>query len=302
MALTRNNSRLIQATEDRLKSLQFSNDQIQQLKKSRTTQQRVTFYSPHQGVVENLKIRAGFYVKPGDTLMAIGALENIWVEVDILEKQSTMIALNQPVSMTLDYVPDRTWEGQVDFIYPTLDAMTRTLKVRLRFNNDDHVLKPNMYAQIRIEAHDDIKTLVGSIWLMYLEGFNYSVAVGFIALAGVAVEIGVIMLVYLNQSYQSMLQNHRTNNIDLSNESLLAAVTEGAGLRVRPVMMTSLSIIIGLLPILYGTGTGSEVMSRIAAPMVGGMISALVLTLIVLPVIYYLWRSSEYLKTSTAIK
>ncbi len=160
LALTRKNSRLIQAAEDRLKSLQFSNEQIQQLKKSRTTQQRVTFYSPHQGVVENLKIRAGFYVKPGDTLMAIGALENVWIEVDILEKQAAMVQLNQPVIMTLDYVPGRTWQGQVDFIYPTLDAMTRTLKVRLRFNNDDKVLKPNMYAQIRIETLDDAETLV----------------------------------------------------------------------------------------------------------------------------------------------
>ncbi len=160
LALTRKNSRLIQAAEDRLKSLQLSNIQIQQLKKNRKTQQRVTFYSPHQGVVENLKIREGFYVKPGDTLMSIGALQDVWVEVDILEKQAAMIALNQPVIMTLDYVPGRSWQGQVDFIHPTLDAMTRTLKVRLRFNNDDEVLKPNMYAQVKIQALDDTVALV----------------------------------------------------------------------------------------------------------------------------------------------
>jgi Cu(I)/Ag(I) efflux system membrane protein CusA/SilA len=137
--------------------------------------------------------------------------------------------------------------------------------------------------------------MVGSIWLMYLEGFNFSVAVGvgFIALAGVAVEIGVIMLVYLNQAYQAMLSEHRLNNISTTKEDVLQAVLHGAGMRVRPVMMTAAAIIVGLLPILYGTGTGSEVMSRIAAPMVGGMLSAVILTLLVLPALFYLWRSSS---------
>ena len=136
--------------------------------------------------------------------------------------------------------------------------------------------------------------MIGSIWLMYLEGFNFSVAVGvgFIALAGVAVEIGVIMLVYLNQSYQAMLTQHQQQGITTSKADVLQAVLHGAGMRVRPVMMTAAAIIVGLLPILYGTGTGSEVMSRIAAPMVGGMLSAVLLTLLVLPTLFYLWRSS----------
>lgn len=160
LALTRKNTRLIKAAEDRLKSLQFSSEQVKQLKQSRVTQQRVTFYSPHQGVLENLKIREGFYVKPGDTLMSIGALEDVWIEVDVLEKQSAAVKLNQPVEMTLDYLPGRTWQGQVDFIYPTLDPMTRTLKIRLRFNNEDKVLKPNMYAQVKINTFGDLKVLV----------------------------------------------------------------------------------------------------------------------------------------------
>ncbi len=131
-------------------------------------------------------------------------------------------------------------------------------------------------------------SLVGSVWLMYLEGFNFSVAVGvgFIALAGVAVEIGVIMLVYLNQAYDELLANSKSPTL----AELKQAIINGAGLRIRPVMMTALSIIIGLLPVLYGTGTGSEVMSRIAAPMVGGMLSAMILTLFVLPTVYFLWR------------
>jgi Cu(I)/Ag(I) efflux system membrane protein CusA/SilA len=137
--------------------------------------------------------------------------------------------------------------------------------------------------------------MVGSIWLMYLEGFNFSVAVGvgFIALAGVAVEIGVIMLVYLNQAYQTMLDEHHLKDMVTTKEDVLQAVLHGAGMRVRPVMMTAAAIIVGLLPILYGTGTGSEVMSRIAAPMVGGMMSAVLLTLLVLPALFYLWRSSS---------
>ena len=137
--------------------------------------------------------------------------------------------------------------------------------------------------------------MVGSIWLMYLEGFNFSVAVGvgFIALAGVAVEIGVIMLVYLNQAYKAMLDDHSLKNITTTKADLFQAVLHGAGMRVRPVMMTAAAIIVGLLPILYGTGTGSEVMSRIAAPMVGGMLSAVILTLLVLPALFYLWRCSS---------
>lgn len=134
--------------------------------------------------------------------------------------------------------------------------------------------------------------MIGSVWLMYWQGFNFSVAVGvgFIALAGVAVEIGVIMLVYLNQAWKELQKNHGDSLGDLSKKDLQQAILQGAGLRVRPVMMTAVAIIAGLLPILFGTGTGSEVMSRIAAPMVGGMMSAVVLTLVVLPVVYFLWR------------
>lgn len=137
--------------------------------------------------------------------------------------------------------------------------------------------------------------MVGSIWLMYLEGYNFSVAVGvgFIALAGVAVEIGVIMLVYLNQAYKEMITDHQERAISTSKADVLQAVLHGAGLRVRPVMMTAGTVIVGLLPILYGTGTGSEVMSRIAAPMVGGMFSAVILTLLVLPALFYLWRANS---------
>lgn len=137
--------------------------------------------------------------------------------------------------------------------------------------------------------------LSGAIWLMYLLEFNFSVAVavGFIALAGIAVEIGIIMLVYLNQSYDALIRECQTEGVEPTSIRLQQAVMQGAGMRARPVMMTSATIILGLLPILFGTGTGSEVMSRIAAPMVGGMVSALFLTLLVIPVIYYQWKKRQ---------
>ena len=140
--------------------------------------------------------------------------------------------------------------------------------------------------------------LLGGVWLMYALNYNFSVAVGvgFIALAGVAVEIGVIMLVYLNQAWQELLAKHQYAGSRPATDDLYKAVLQGAGLRVRPVMMTAAAIIVGLLPILYGSGTGSEVMSRIAAPMVGGMVSAVVMTLLVLPTIYFIWRRSQLKK------
>jgi len=133
--------------------------------------------------------------------------------------------------------------------------------------------------------------LVGGYWLLYLLGYNTSVAVyvGFIALAGVAVEIGVVMLVYLNQAYERL--TNRDGRIHTPTlDELKSAVIEGALLRVRPIMMTVAAIIAGLLPIMLGSGTGSEVMRRIAAPMVGGMLSATLLTLVVLPAVYLLWK------------
>ncbi|HKK23014.1 MAG TPA: CusA/CzcA family heavy metal efflux RND transporter, partial [Pseudohaliea sp.] len=129
--------------------------------------------------------------------------------------------------------------------------------------------------------------LVGSLWLLYTLGYNLSVAVGvgFIALAGVAIETGVIMLVYLNQA----LADQEFDG-PLAAGALREAVLAGATRRVRPVLMTASATTLGLLPILLGSGTGSEVMSRIAAPMVGGMVSATVLTLLLLPVVFLLWR------------
>ena len=184
-----------------------------------------------------------------------------------------------------------TWSGQYEYMQRAKAKLTYVVPLTLL------IIVVLLYLNFRnmVEVAIIVGTLpmaiIGSLWLMYLQGYNFSVAVGvgFIALAGVAVEIGVIMLVYLNQAYQAMLAKHKEPSVD----ALRQAVLEGAGLRVRPVMMTAATIIVGLLPIMYGTGTGSEVMSRIAAPMVGGMMSAVILTLLVLPVVYFLWRKQS---------
>jgi Cu(I)/Ag(I) efflux system membrane protein CusA/SilA len=137
--------------------------------------------------------------------------------------------------------------------------------------------------------------LVGGVWLMWALNYNLSVAVavGFIALAGVAAETGVVMLIYLDHAWVSIKVKCRLENREAGVADLYEAVMEGAVERVRPKMMTVVAIMAGLLPIMWGSGTGSEVMSRIAAPMVGGMISSTVLTLAVIPAIYGLvkqWR------------
>uniref|UniRef100_UPI0030D8CD52 efflux RND transporter permease subunit n=1 Tax=uncultured Maricaulis sp. TaxID=174710 RepID=UPI0030D8CD52 len=135
--------------------------------------------------------------------------------------------------------------------------------------------------------------LVGGIWLLDLLGYNMSVAVGvgFIALAGVSVEIGVLMVLYLEHALADRRNLAVEEGRELGLEDLTAAIIAGALLRVRPIMMTVAVIIAGLLPIMFGSGTGSEVMRRIAAPMVGGMVSATVLTLLVIPAAFLIWQT-----------
>lgn len=138
--------------------------------------------------------------------------------------------------------------------------------------------------------------LVGGIWFLYILDYNFSVAVGvgFIALAGLAAETGVVMLVYLDNVFNDKMSTGRMRKLS----DLYDAVIEGAVERVRPKLMTVVTTMIGLLPILWGTGTGSQAMKRIAAPMVGGMVTSTILTLVVIPAIYYLWKSREVNKIS----
>ncbi len=230
------------------------------------------------------------------------ARPNGWVFIDIENTDlgsyvtAAQAAVNEQLELPAGY--SITWSGQYEYMQRAQEKLSYVLPLTLM------IIIILLYLNFRniTEVAMIIGTLplamVGSIWLIYLEGFNFSVAVGvgFIALAGVAVEIGVIMLVYLNQSFNSMLENCIAQGKQPTQDSLFSAVLHGATLRVRPVMMTAATIIIGLLPILYGVGTGSEVMSRIAAPMVGGMISVLLLTLLILPVIYLLWKRLQLKK------
>jgi len=133
--------------------------------------------------------------------------------------------------------------------------------------------------------------LVGGVWFLWLLGYNTSVAVwvGFIALAGVAAETGVVMLIYLDEAFE----RHREEGRLSTRQDVADAVVEGALERLRPVVMTVLTVIVGLMPILAGSGTGSDVMKRIAAPMMGGMLSATALTLLVIPALYFIWKWRE---------
>jgi Cu(I)/Ag(I) efflux system membrane fusion protein len=160
IALKRNNSSLVTAAKDRLKALQLSADFIKELEQTRKVQQSITFYSPQAGVVDGLKIREGFYVKPGNTLLSIGKLDQVWVEAEVFERDTAMIKEGLPVSMTLDYLPGEDWTGVVDYVYPTLNNKTRTLRVRLKFDNPDFQLKPNMFAQVSIHANQTDSTII----------------------------------------------------------------------------------------------------------------------------------------------
>ncbi|UJX25846.1 efflux RND transporter permease subunit [Pseudoalteromonas sp. CF6-2] len=195
-------------------------------------------------------------------------------------------ALHQQLELPAGY--SITWAGQYEYMERAKAKLSYVLPLTLAIIVVLLYLNFRSFTEVAMIMLTLPLAMIGGIWLMYLEGFNFSVAVGvgFIALAGVAVEIGVIMLVYLNQAYQDA----KAQSAQFTVTELRQAIINGAGLRVRPVMMTVATIIIGLLPVLYGTGTGSEVMSRIAAPMVGGMLSAVVLTLLVLPALYFIWR------------
>lgn len=158
LALNRKNQRLIEASEDRLRALQIPEYFIQQLRKELKVQQTVTFYAPQNGVVDNLNIREGFFVQPGTTMLSIGALDEVWVEAEVFERQASLVKVNDPVTMTLDYLPGKTWTGKVEYIYPTLDSKTRTARIRLSFENTARKLKPNMFAQVAI--HSDSSDLL----------------------------------------------------------------------------------------------------------------------------------------------
>jgi Cu(I)/Ag(I) efflux system membrane protein CusA/SilA len=184
------------------------------------------------------------------------------------------------------------WSGQYEYMVRAKERLTLVGPVTLAIIVLLLYLNFRRFAEVAIIMGTLPMALIGGIWLLYLLDYDLSVAVGvgFIALAGVAVEIGVVMLVYLNQAIRRQESLADAEGRTLSKDNVRQAVIDGALLRVRPIMMTVAAIIAGLLPIMLGGGTGSEVMRRIAAPMVGGMVSATILTLVVIPGLFLIWR------------
>jgi len=222
---------------------------------------------------------------------------NGWIYVDIggVDLGTYVAAARKAVADQVDLPAGYsiTWSGQYEYmerakahlaVVIPITVITIMLLLFLNFRNVTEVL---------IILGTLPMALTGGLWLLYLLDYNLSVAVGvgFIALAGVAVEIGVVMLVYLKQAMRRHQLSAEQAGRVMQRKDVENAVHDGALMRVRPIMMTVAAIIAGLLPIMLGSGTGSEVMRRIAAPMVGGMISATILTLAVIPAIFLVWQS-----------
>jgi Cu(I)/Ag(I) efflux system membrane protein CusA/SilA len=232
-------------------------------------------------------------VKGPPVVKSENARNNAWIYVDITDidvgtyVKTAQKAVREKIKLPAGY--SLVWSGQYEYM---IRAQKRLMVVvpltliiiflLLYFNFKD--VTESLIVMLSVPF-----ALTGGLWLMYVLGYNMSVAVGvgFIALAGVAAETGVIMLVYLDQSYEKFKARYAdTFNRTHLRESIVA----GSVLRVRPIMMTVITTTAGLMPILWGHGTGSQVMKRIAAPMVGGLVSATILTLIVVPAIYGLWK------------
>lgn len=214
----------------------------------------------------------------------------VYIDIRGRDLSSAVADMQQAVIEKVNFPPGYSvsWSGQFEY----LERASAKLKIVVPFTL--LIIFILLYTTFRSLAEALLimatlpLSLIGGFWLMWLLGFNLSVAsiVGFIALAGVAAEFGVIMLIYLDQAWKSRLQADQR----AGDQDLLAAIREGAVLRVRPKAMTVLTILVGLIPIMLGSGTGSEVMQRIAAPMVGGMITAPLLSLFVIPAAYLLMK------------
>ncbi len=221
---------------------------------------------------------------------------NGWIFIDTKGRdlgsyvREAQVKVREMVDLPAGY--SLTWSGQYEYLVRAKERLAIVVPLTLVIIILLLYLNFRNFTEVFIIMGTLPFALAGGVWLLYLMEYNLSVAVGvgFIALAGVAVEIGVIMLVYLNQALRRRLNDLEKTTKRLSLTDLREVVVEGALLRVRPIMMTATAITAGLLPIMLGGGTGAEVMRRIAAPMVGGMVSATILTLIVIPAVYLVWK------------
>jgi len=217
-----------------------------------------------------------------------------YVDIDGRDLGSYVAEAQRVVADSVELPPgySLSWSGQYEYMVRAKERLTIVGPVTLAIIALLLYLNFRRFTEVAIILGTLPFALIGGLWLLYLLGYELSVAVGvgFIALAGVAVEIGVVMLVYLNQAIRRHIAEADSEGRQLALADIRQAVIDGALLRVRPIMMTVAAIIAGLLPIMLGGGTGSEVMRRIAAPMVGGMLSATVLTLVVIPALFLIWR------------
>ena len=221
---------------------------------------------------------------------------NGWTYVDISDRDlgSYVAEAQRVVAEQIDLPAGYSlaWSGQYEYMVRAKERLSIVGPLTLAIIILLLYLNFRRFAEVAIIMGTLPMALIGGVWLLYLLEYDLSVAVGvgFIALAGVAVEIGVVMLVYLNQAIEKHMATAEAEGRPLKMDDIKQAVIDGALMRVRPIMMTVAAIIAGLLPIMLGEGTGSEVMRRIAAPMVGGMVSATILTLIVIPAAFLIWR------------
>ena len=146
------NAILLKASRDRLNALGVSPSEIARLEKERSVKQRVRVYAESDGVIAHLGVREGIYITPATEVMSVAKLDRVWVIAEVFERQSSWVKSGQQAVVELDYLPAQTLQGTVDYVYPELDPKTRTLKVRLRFDNVDELLRPNMFARVVIEA------------------------------------------------------------------------------------------------------------------------------------------------------
>ena len=158
-ALQSKNKFLVKASKEKLISLGLNKKQIKRLEQRNKVKQRINYYAPQSGFIERLNIREGVYIKPATNIMSIASIDTVWVIAEVFESQSGLVKKGQQVTMQTKSYPSKTWKGTVDFIYPVLDKRTRTLKVRIKFDNKAHLLKPNMFASLTIKDQFDKNTL-----------------------------------------------------------------------------------------------------------------------------------------------
>jgi Cu(I)/Ag(I) efflux system membrane protein CusA/SilA len=232
------------------------------------------------------------------------ALLSVYIFVDIRDRDigSYVAEAQKAVLEQVNFVPGYyvVWSGQFEYMQRAKAKLKLVVPFTLLIIFLLLYLNFRRMTETLIVMLSVPFSLVGGVWLMWLLGYNLSVAVavGFVALAGVAAETGVVMLIYLDHAWEAISAQRAAEGGKAGLADLYAAIMEGAVERVRPKMMTVVAIMAGLLPIMWGSGTGSEVMRRIAAPMVGGMVSSTILTLIVIPAIYALVKEFGVRKDS----